>query len=91
MEFLCCITYEGKKSIGGDGDDAEFLTPPDKSLFHSACCCFVVVVLKGFGELLGGEIGGRKWTFYAASFSKEKNLLTPGTMIRKTLPSQHSG
>ena len=33
---------------------------------------------------MGGKIGVvRKWTFYAASFSKEKNLLTPGTMIRK--------
>ena len=66
--------------MGWDGDDAEFLTPPDKSLFHSACCCFVVVVvvLKGFGELLGGEIGGRKWTFYAASLSKEKKVWKNG-------------
>ena len=33
---------------------------------------------------MGGKIGVvRKWTFYTASFSKEKNLLTPGTMIRK--------
>ena len=79
MEFSCCITYKDKKSIGWDGDDAEFLTPLDKSLFHSACCCcFVVDVLKGFGELLGGEIGGRKWTFYAASLSKEKKVRKNG-------------
>ena len=41
---------------------------------------------------MGGKIGVvRKWTFYTASFSKEKNLFTPGsTMIRKNTLCIHN-